>query len=290
MDPEEAVAQLGGVARTDQLLRWCTERQLRAAVTAGRIVRMARGRYAHASADKAARHAVRLHGTIVGPSAAQQHGWELARPPVKPWIAVPRNRKVPAGRRRGVHLLYSDVRGSVSDPMTTVLDCARRLPFDEALAVADSALRSGQVEHDELVTAAAGVAGLGAAQCRRVAAEATPLAANPFESALRAIALDVPGLRVRPQVELTLAGRVVYPDLLDEELGLVIEADSWLYHASTPQSFIDDLWRYTTMTTQGLTVARFGHSHVMDDQAWVRDCLTALVQTCKRHVRCRPAA
>lgn len=51
-----------------------------------------------------------------------------------------------------------------------------------------------------MVALAGGIRGPGAPQARRVAQEASHLAANPFESVLRAIALDVPGLNLRPQV------------------------------------------------------------------------------------------
>jgi hypothetical protein len=291
---ERANTALSGAARTDQLLRARDRAAIREAVDGGAIVRLARGRYALVGLEQAVREATRLNGTIVGPSAALQHGWEIARSPVHPWIAVPRNRKVSLAQRKGVQLLYSnrytDARSTVSSPLDTVTECSRRLPYDEALAVADSALRSGTVEGDELRHAAAGVRGKGAAQCRRVAADATPLAANPFESVLRAVANGIPGLDARPQVTLELAGREVTPDLYDEALGLVIEADSWLFHASTPESFTNDIWRYTTMVADGLVVARFGHQHVMHEQDWVTDCLTSIVRTCKQHARYRPAA
>ena len=66
-----------------------------------------------------------------------------------------------------------EVVDGVTSPLRTVLDCARRLPFSEALAVADSALRSGLVTEDELRLAAAGTRGPGCKNIRRAAAEAT---------------------------------------------------------------------------------------------------------------------
>jgi hypothetical protein len=154
--------------------------------------RVSRGHYQLASANEAAVAAARLHGTLSHLSAAQHHGWEIARDPDKPWIAVRRNRNLSPSHRRGVHLVYSDARGTATDPILTVLDCARRLPFGEALTVADSALRHG-VDPVRLGTAAAAARGPGAGGCRRVVAEATPLEANPLESCFRAIALELPG-------------------------------------------------------------------------------------------------
>jgi hypothetical protein len=40
--------------------------------------------------------------------------------------------------------------GKATSPLGTVLDCARYLPFGEALAVADSAVRSGKVQPEIL--------------------------------------------------------------------------------------------------------------------------------------------
>lgn len=42
-----------------------------------------------------------------------------------------------------------EVAGIATAPARTVLDCARGLPFDAALAVADSALRAGDVDREE---------------------------------------------------------------------------------------------------------------------------------------------
>ncbi len=281
MDPPEALAQVGGAARTDQLLRSCTARELGRAVRDGRVVRMTRGRYALPQVRDAGAHALRLSGTVVGLSAALEHGWEVVRPPDLPWVSVPRNRKVSPHQRRGVRLFYSDARGSVSAPVPTVLECARRLPFGEALAVADSALRHG-VDLDELVLAAAGVRGPGAPACRRVVAEASGCAANPFESSLRAIALEVDGLRLHPQLEVTVFGRSLHPDLVDPRLRVIVEADSWLYHGATPERFDRDLWRYTALVVHGWIVVRFGYHQVMHDPDFVREALELLVATCSR--------
>lgn len=78
----------------------------------------------------------------------------------------------------------------VTTPLDTVLQCAARLPFPEALSVADSALRSGAVGPDTLRNAADVYHGIGRSRVRRVAVTADGRAANPFESGLRAIVLD----------------------------------------------------------------------------------------------------
>ena len=93
------------------------------------------------------------------------------------------------------------------------------MPFDEALAVADSALRSLDVSSDNLLRRAAAVPVRHRARCMRVALAADARAANPFESVLRAIALQVPDLSVEPQVWIGDVGR---PDLVDEGLRIVL--------------------------------------------------------------------
>jgi very-short-patch-repair endonuclease len=200
----------------------------------------------------------------------------VRREPDRPWVAVPRNRNVSAEARDEVHVVHSDARGVVTDPTRTVIDCARRLPFGEALTVADAALRHG-VDATGLVDAAAVVRGKGAAQARRVVTEATPLAANALESMLRAIAIDV-GLAVRPQVPIELPGRTVRPDLVDEGRLLVVEAEGFTYHGGSIQ-FSRDVWRYTTLVARGWTVLRFTHRHVMTQADWVAEILSTYLPT-----------
>ncbi|MCW2766609.1 MAG: hypothetical protein JWO11_2568 [Nocardioides sp.] len=201
-------------------------------------------------------------------------------PPEQPWVTVRRKRHLDAERRAALNLAYADLTpeeivDGVTSPLRTVLDCARRLPFDEALAVADSALRAGDVRKTELVAAAACVRGRGAAQCRRVAAEATAKAANPFESVLRALALEYPGLAMSPQRPVTARGRTWHPDLVDESRRLVLEADSWEFHTSK-DAHSRDCVRYTALVLAGWRVVRFTWEQVMLSPAYVRDVLAEL--------------
>jgi hypothetical protein len=124
-----------------------------------------RGRYAFPTASEAERAAAELHGVICLRSAAAHHGWGMKAQPPVPEIAVPRNRTLSPERRRGVRLLWmelgvDDRHAGVTGPLRTVIDCARHLAFDEALAIADSALRSGAVTREDL--AAVQVRGAGA--------------------------------------------------------------------------------------------------------------------------------
>jgi hypothetical protein len=89
-----------------------------------------------------------------------------------------------------------------------------------SLAIADSALRRGSVTKPSLIELAAGICGTGARSARRAAAAAAAAderAANPFESTLRALALDVPGLNVVPQLTIYDRNFFVQPYLVDRE-------------------------------------------------------------------------
>lgn len=269
---QAVIKQLGGVATARELLTHLTQHELRTALVRSHLVRLAQGRYALPGALDAQRAAATLTGTASHLSAALLHGWKIARVPDRPWVTVPRNRKVDPSHREQVNIVHGSCSGAVTDPVRTVTDCARRLPFGEALSVADSALRQGGLTRETLVEAAAQVRGQGAVQCRRVADEASHLASNPFESMSRALPRDV-GLDVRPQVEIELPGVVVHPDLVDVRRRLVVECEGYLFHANDPLVFERDVWRYTTLTAMGWIVLRFTHRHIFTDDAWARRCL-----------------
>ena len=195
-------------------------------------------------------------------------------------MTVPAKRNVSPARRDGVTVRWRDIPphdvwGDVLRPGPTVVDCARSLPFDEALAIADSALRQGAVSRTELLRLAEQVTTTGRARSLRVAREATPLAANPFESVLRAIALDVPGLDLRPQVVIRDRGWTGRPDLVDEGRRLVVEAESFEFHGRR-NALRRDCERYTALTLLGWTVVRFAWEHVMFDPGYVSGVLHQL--------------
>jgi len=287
--PVEIVAGLGGTARADQLRGRVSRKDLREALSSGSLEDLGHGRYGLPSLSQTHRKQVLLSGTIGCLSAAVEHGWPVLRPPDRPWIAVPVKRRVDGRRRRGVNLMWADVEGSVTSPLRTVLDCLVRLPAVESLAVADSALRLGVVDPDELRHAAERLRGPGSPVARRLARAASALPMSPLESALRALLLDLPGLDLRAQVPLTVGGRTVHPDLFDERLGLVVEAEGWLYHGN-PEQFARDLERYTDMAVVPLTVLRFGHHHVTARPEWVRDCVDRARRTGEMRLGCRVCA
>lgn len=171
-----------------------------------------------------------------------------------------------------------DAADLVTTPVQTVLDCARRLPFDEALAVADSALRSAAVTRDQLIAAAAASSRKGRGAALRVAQAADPRSANPLESVVRAVALGVPRLRLVPQVDLPGLGR---PDLYDEQLRLVVECDSFGFHASR-EALLHDIERYNAFELAGLRLLRFGYEHAMNDAGYIERTLRGAIAAGRR--------
>lgn len=288
----EELTRLGGVATRSELLQVATTRTIRAAVADGLVHRAARGRYVLPAADAAVRLAHELSGVVSLRSAALAHGWKVKTTPALPEITVPPGRKIAPGAAarasfRRSALQDGSVDRGVTSPLRTVIDCARALPLDEALSVADSALRARSVTAADLRRAEATVKGAGRARVLRVLRNASGKAANPFESTLRAISLDVPGLDLQPQVGIRVAdGTRVAPDLVDERLSLVVEADSHEFHTKR-QQLTSDCWRYDELVLAGWRVLRFTWEQVMFQQTWVRSVLqraagTAALQTPER--------
>ncbi|WP_298890954.1 type IV toxin-antitoxin system AbiEi family antitoxin domain-containing protein [uncultured Serinicoccus sp.] len=286
-DPVAVIAQLGGCATTRQLRgAGARARDVGAAVQEGRLVRARRGRYRLSSLQTHAAIAHRMSAVLSHRSACVQRGWPVKQDPEWPEVVVPRNRNVSAEDQREAlvrwrHLGDADAEDGVTTPLRTALDCGRDLPFDEALAVADSALRSGQVDRSRLLEAARVARGAGTRQLRRVALLADGRAANPFESVLRAICLEE-GLDVVCQHQVVAHGLWAQADLVDTSRRLVIEADSHEFHA-TRRGFRKDVRRYTEMVVFGWTVLRFSWEDVMLQPDFVRWAIRSWVRARDGH-------
>lgn len=294
MSVVEVLERLGGVASRRRLVALTSRASVDRALAVGDLVVLARGRYGLPTAELDLQAAHQVGGVVSHLSAALHWGWAVKSVPTHPHVTVPRGRKLARERRRGVTvhhgpLLPEEVLDGWTNPERTLHDCLRSLPADEALAVADSALRSG-FPHARLVAVAAAVRGPGAVQARWVARHATPKAANPFESALRKLCHEVPGLRVRPQVPLFATDFLGQPDLVDEDLRIVIEADSFTWHGGR-QALHRDALRYNAFVAHGWLVLRFSWEEVMLHPDRVLEVLRAVVElrTDLRCPRCRAA-
>ena len=234
------------------------------------IVRAGHGGYASDVSDQL-RQAEAFSGTLSHLSAAVHHGWKVKNPPSEAWVTVPRKRHLRMAVD-GVQVRWADLTAKerevgVTNPLRTVLDCARVLPFDEGMAIADSALRSGTVTASSLRRAAAEARGPGSIAIRRVATRADGRAKNPLESVLRALALAA-GLALTPQLVVAEPGFFAIADLGDEELRLVVEADGFEHHG-TRAGLRADCARHTGYALHGWTSMRFTYEDVILSPEWV---------------------
>lgn len=279
MDVITAIERSGGLATRADLIRATSRADVDRALAHQAVRRVGHGRYALPGVEQAAVTAHRLDGHLSLTSAALHHGWEVKTVPPLPHVVFPRKRNVPHLGRREVVLHRADlgpddVTGIATSRELTLLQCLRSLPDDEALAIADSALRHGEMPTLRRVMAMA--RGAGSAKVRRIGMQADARAANPFESVMRAICLQVPGLSVTPQLVLTSDHVWACPDLVDRERRIVIECDSWQWHGDR-KGFVKDVRRYTLLSADGWMVLRFTWDDVMLRPAWVRAVLCRAV-------------
>ncbi|WP_460850698.1 DUF559 domain-containing protein [Nocardioides montaniterrae] len=231
--------------------------------------------------EDAVQAAAQCGGVVCRGSAALIHGWQLLVLPPRPQITIPKNKRtarLPLSdvELRKLNLSPDQVVDGVTTRGRTLVDCLRYYPPREGLCVADSALRAGFHPVD-LAELAASARGPNARRVKLIARVADGRAANAFESATRAITLSVPGLKAVPQVPLyadaLFLGR---PDLVDETLRIVIEADSAEFHA-TVGGINRDSRRYDTFTVHGWLVLRFTWAQVVHDPDWVRSTISRAV-------------
>jgi hypothetical protein len=239
----------------------------------------ARVRDAIAAAYEAA---IACGGTVCRGSAALTHGWEVLKIPAKPQVTIPKNRdtarvQIASVELRKLNLPEAHVDELVTIRPRTLTDSLRHYGLTEGLSIADSALRHGfaKADLDELARTARGPR---AFKIKLVARVADQRAANVFESATRAIALTVAGLDVVPQMSIYEGGVFLgRPDLVDQELRLITEADSAEHHA-TVDGINRDSMRYDTFVVHGWLVLRFTWTQVVRQPAWVRSIITAAVE------------
>ena len=272
-----ALTRAGGFGDRNLLRTVATDHAIRCAVDSGAIVRLRRGRYGLPTARHHLERAARMSATLSDLSAAVHWEWPVKHLPERPTVTVGRHRTVAAPDQKETEVHWrelgpDEVVDGVTSPVRTVLDCIGTLPFDEALGVADSALRSGLVRDFELAAAVQTLRFRGARKARRVAQAADRRAANPFESCLRAIAVEFPEFRFIPQLTIDAPGMWVSVDLGDPVARLVLEADSFEHHGSR-KGLVRDCSRYDELTVRGWTVLRFTWEHVMLRPDYVRWCL-----------------
>ena len=289
--PDTALARLGGIARRDRLRALSHWRRIDAALADGSIVRVAHGWYSLPLAQSGRREALRLTGAASHTTAANHWGWKVKTASEQPHVTVRAKRHLaPEAQARAV-IHWRDLQpdevadGWVTTPVRTVIDCCLDLPFDEALAVADSALRSGLIRR-AVTESARWLGPRQRSKVVRVMGAADRRAANPFESVLRAICLEVAGIQVEPQTRIRYDGFQARVDLADEDLRLVFEADSHEFHTER-KAFDRDCRRYNGLVTRDWLVLRFTWEQVMFEPQVVRRAVDDLVGLRRAQGLCR---
>jgi very-short-patch-repair endonuclease len=273
--PADVIRMFGGVLEYAVLTVLVSRGDIEAALARGEVVRLRRGVYG-LSCEGARAVAVAAGGHVSHLSAALHHGWKVKHVPDRPCITIRRNAARPdvdADLHWGTVWPAEAERG-VTRPVRTVIDCARTCPYDEALCVADSALRAGAVTRAQLLDAATASPRTGRSRAIRVVTHADGRADNPFESCVRAVCHTVDGLSVEPQVSIPGIGRV---DLADRSLGIVIECDSFEFH-SERKALSKDIRRYNEAARRGWVVLRFSWEQAMSDPDYVRAVLRDVVR------------
>lgn len=273
------LAQAGGSATRAELLDVVTEAAVRAALKRGEVVRHRRGVYG-LPLDPAEERVAEIGAVLAHRSAALHHGLKILHAPEIPEAVISRSRSLPVPHDvdlRFRSLTPESVDGQATTLLQTVVDCARDLPLPESLSVADSALRSAALTRTDLDGAIQLLPRTGRARATRVLQLASSEAANPFESGLRALAIEATDEIWVPQAPVTLRnGRVLHADAGTAATRVALEADSHEFH-KTRGDIMRDCNRYNEMTLAGWVVLRFAWEHVMFHPDWVREVIAWVV-------------
>lgn len=269
----EMVGRRGGSSTYAELRALVSARTVRKALATGEIRRVARGVYALPEAPAALTAARSQGGVVSHLSAAQHWGLGVISPPTSPHVTLPPGR---VRRHTGLpcilHWASVPSLDDVTTPLRTVLDCIRTLPLAEALAVADSALRTRCVDQDELIDAAKRLRGPHRRRVLQVAQLADGRSESVLESALRALLVERGIEGFVPQVLVQDSEFSARLDLGNPELLLGLEADGFAFHG-TRRALVKDCRRQVNLTIRGWRILRFSWEDIMYDPDWVVDTI-----------------
>lgn len=174
---------------------------------------------------------------------------------------------------------------TVTSPVLTVFECACRLPFGDALAIADSALRSGLVKGAELESMVDGAGRVrGIRRARRVVQYMDGRAESGGESQTRArmieLGYEVPDLQVEFANPLDPKRNFRVDMLVDcgngrrvavEHDGACKYEDLAMLNGRTPtRAFMDERQREALLTSCGIEVMRVRWADLHDEQRFRR--------------------
>lgn len=274
---EQLLARQGGMARRRDVLRaGLSRRRLARLVREGRLRLLTPHLVTNVSqpaADEQLRAlAVGLEATVSHEAAALMWGMELASTPELRSVTVGRNRS--RLTRPGAVIHRSDLDADerveregiwLTSELRTVLDLCRSLPLQEAVAVADSALRQELVTVEELTGALRELpAGVGRARVAHVLRLVDPQSGSVLESLCRVL-LHLAGFAPE-QTQLvvrTAGGRWIgRVDFAWPSARLIVETDGFAFHADRA-SYRNDRRRGNALVLAGWRVLRFSWEDVV---------------------------
>lgn len=267
----EVLIRQGGFATSAELVRATSRRVLAAAVRSGDVERLTRGIYGIPGLAAELSAAIAYDGVISHTSAAVAWQLPLLVVPPKPHITLPINRNARSGPPAVLHwgaIPSADLSMRRTSLLRTVLDCARILPFGEALAVADAALSRGRLTHEELQAGAIALRGPGRPNAVQVAAVACGCSESFLESMLRSLLITAGIDGFEPQVVVDTDGIRVRVDLGHRPARIALEAEGYQFHGSAGD-FAADCRRYDNLVAAGWLVLRFTYQQVIGDPQWV---------------------
>jgi very-short-patch-repair endonuclease len=267
----EVLERQRGLATFAELVQATSRRQLAEAVRLGLVERLGRGLYVLPGPPTDRTVAVAYDGVVSHLSAAVEWDLPLLVQPAQPHITVPTKRRSRPGPAAVLHsgpISPRDRANRLTSLVRTVLDCARILPFGEALAVADAALASGLTRKDQLIRAAAAMRGPGRPNARRVTALADGYVDSFLESMLRALLLEAGIEGFEPQVSVDCGSLRARVDLGHRKARVALEADSFEFHGSRA-ALAADCRRYDELVAAGWLVLRFSYEQILSDATWV---------------------
>jgi very-short-patch-repair endonuclease len=268
----------GGSATFAALQGLTSARSIRAALVDRQIRRVSKGVYALPERPASDLTVARANGGVLShESAALHHGLQVVTTPLLPHVTIGRKRT----RRQTelacmLHWADLPALGNATTPLRTVLDCARRLPFGEALAIADSAVRLGRVHPDSLMEAAEALSGPGRGAAIRACQMVDGRSESALESMLRARVIEAGFTGFIPQYKISGGGFSARVDLAHPFLRIVLEADSFAHHG-TRGALRRDCRRYVNLAMRGWLLLRYSWEDVILDEQWVGESLGAVI-------------
>jgi len=277
-----ALTALGGVAATRVLQgeHGVHEREVRAAVARGDIVRVRQGWVALPSADPDVVAAVRVGGVLSCTSVLRHsrvwtdhdHGVHVRVPSNVGRLSSPHDRRRPLEPRHSVTVhrpQWASITPSpVDDSITALAVAIACQPRLSAISTLDSALNLGLTTVSALHDAFAPLP----AKYRAYLSFVDPTSQSGLETKTR-LALRSKNVRLRSQLHIPRVGKV---DLVVGER-LVLELDGYEWH-SRKADFEEDRRRDRELTAQNYQVLRLSYEQVTNDWPGCEEAILGLIR------------